>query len=378
MRVLHVVPGTLDEASGVSNAVLGMCDSLSSMGIEVEVASLNIGEPGQQRPYIQVFPSVFGGRRLGVSGPMRRSLERRAGEGRVQVVHCHGLWRMPLVYAARAARLGDCSLLCSPHGTMAPLALAHHQWRKRLFWPVQRRALQQVRCFVGGSPTECADIRSVGFRQPVCILPHGVQLPGLERMQGPRRTLLYLGRIDELKGIGLLLRAWSAVEARFPEWDLLLAGPAREGAAERVYRSVSALGIARASLVGPLYGAAKWAAYQSADLFVMPSPSESFGLAVAEALAAGTPAIVSRGAPWGELEQHAAGWWINPDAATLASTLGVALALPRPILQRMGAAGRRWMERDFAWDGVAKKLLATYRWLQGGENERPAWVVGDS
>jgi glycosyltransferase involved in cell wall biosynthesis len=122
-----------------------------------------------------------------------------------------------------------------------------------------------------------------------------------------------------------------------------------------------------------LSGTAKWNAYREADLFVLPSHSENFGMAAAEALATGTPAIVTKGAPWAGLTQQGAGWWPDVNVDSLAECLDTALRQPASELEAMGLRGREWMKEEFSWARIASMMQQTYRWvLQGGA--APAWV----
>lgn len=125
-----------------------------------------------------------------------------------------------------------------------------------------------------------------------------------------------------------------------------------------------------------MFGAEKWQAYGEADLFVLPTYSENFGMSVAEALAAGTPAIVSTGAPWSGLPTREAGWWIDVGLDPLVACLEEALALPDETLAAYGRQGRQWMEEAYSWSSIGQQMSATYRWiLQGGA--RPEWVRSD-
>jgi glycosyltransferase involved in cell wall biosynthesis len=122
-----------------------------------------------------------------------------------------------------------------------------------------------------------------------------------------------------------------------------------------------------------LYGAAKLAAYRAASLYVLPTHSENFGMTVAEALAAGTPAVVTRGAPWPGLVPERAGWWVDANVAALTACLREALACPDETLAQMGRNGRAWMERDFSWSTIGREMSAVYRWLNG-RGEKPSCV----
>lgn len=116
---------------------------------------------------------------------------------------------------------------------------------------------------------------------------------------------------------------------------------------------------------GPLWGEAKTAAYAGADLFVLPTYSENFGIVIAEALAAGLPVITTTAAPWHELPTESCGWWIEPGSAPLQEALRLALATPRDELAAMGGRGRALMVRRYTWPAVAGAVAAVYRWLLG-------------
>lgn len=99
-------------------------------------------------------------------------------------------------------------------------------------------------------------------------------------------------------------------------------------------------------------------------------------MAVAEALAHGLPAIVTKGAPWAGLEKEHCGWWIDIGEAPLVECLRHAMSRRREELETMGRRGRQWMIRDFSWMEIARKMLVTYEWLLGGGSP-PDWIRKD-
>ena len=375
MRVIHVVPSVSQEASGTSYAVTRLCETLIEGGTEAGVATLSAAEQQEARPYLMTFPTGVGPRRLGVSPGLRRWLADGTASRRFDIVHNHGLWMMPNVYPGLACRQTRCRLLVSPHGTLSRWALGVHGLRKRVFWHLwQERALRATDCFHATAQHEYEDIRRLGYRQPVCLLPNGIDVPPLQRCQaGDRRRLLFLSRLHAGKGLDILLRAWRAVQDRFTDWDLHVAGPDDRGCLAAMRALTSQLGVERVTFEGPVYGDAKWQAFRAASLFVLPSRSENFGMAVAEALAAGTPAIVSNAAPWRALPARKAGWSIDIGVDPLVGCLQRALALSPEQLTQMGLAGREWMLREYSWQTIAARWLATYRWLITG-GETPACV----
>ena len=375
MRVIHVVPAIAEEASGPSYTVPRLCESLIGTGIDVQLAALDWAPMPVSLPYLKTFPLGLGPRSLGVSPRMRRWLEEEAASGQVDLIHNHGLWMMPNVYPGRASRRGRCPLVVSPRGTLSAWALKRSAVQKRIFWRLlQAPVLRAAACFHATAESEYEDIRRLGFRQPVCILPNGIDLPPFaEKPETGRRILLFLGRIHPVKGVDVLLKSWQAVEHRFPDWELQVAGPDNGGYLAEMQALAAQLRLERVVFRGPLLGEEKWRAYRAASLFVLPTHSENFGITVAEALAAGTPAIVTKGAPWGGLEKQGAGWWIDIGVDPLVACLEQTLALPAMRLAAMGRAGREWMKSDYSWERIGTQLSLAYRWLLEG-GEAPPWV----
>lgn len=247
--------------------------------------------------------------------------------------------------------------------------------QKRVFWwLMQERALRGASCFHATAEHEYADIRGRGFTQPVCIIPNGVDVPPLQRRaEGDRQRLLFLGRVHPIKGVAHLLRAWQPIERRFTSWDLDIVGPGQASYVDEMKALASELHLERVSFRGPLYGEAKLAALRNANLFVLPTLSENFGMAVAEALGAGVPAIVTRAAPWGSLEREGAGWWIEVGVDPLVGCLEKALQqLPHDLAEK-GRLGREWMLRDYSWAKIGEEFKKVYRWILG-DGELPSSV----
>lgn len=373
--LIHVLPSISCEASGPSYSVVRLCESLIAQGKDVTLAALDWAPIASPPSFLESFQIGIGPRRLGRSPAMRRWLSSEAESSAVDLIHNHSLWMMPNVYPGWVSRRNNVPLVVSPRGTLSEWAFASGSPLKKIFWPlVQRPALRVTTCFHATADSEYEDIRRMGFRQPVAVIPNGIDIPPPKQVStGNMQTLLYLGRVHPIKGIDMLLKAWRVVSPRFREWQLRIVGPDNGGYLARMQTLSAELNLTRVEFNGPLYGEAKVQAFRDADLFVLPTHSENFGMAVAESLSAGTPVVVSKGAPWAKLVDEDAGWWIDIGLDPLVACLEVVLASPRETLHAMGARGRDWMRRDFSWKEIARKTSETYRWMLNG-GDKPDWV----
>lgn len=375
LNVIHTMPDIDKEASGPSYSVVRLCESLLKLGEQSSIAL--IGEHASNH-FIHGFPAGLGPARLGNSPAMYRWLKQQLAGSTVDIVHNHSLWMLPNVYPGWATKGRAIPYVVSPRGTLSEWAMQSGSRVKRIYWPlIQRPAIAHASCFHATAGAEYEDIRKMGFRQPVAVIPNGIDLPVLgKRAVGPERTLLFLGRLHPVKGVDFLLRAWRILETEFPEWSLRVVGPTENETAVSLIELSKSLALKRVTFSGAVYGDDKFGVYQAADLYVLPTHSENFAVTVAEALACAKPVVVSQGAPWRGVEKHKAGWWPEIGELPLLQALRSAMSLPRHELAEMGENGRRWMQSDFSWMGISEKMLDTYRWLRG-LGEKPSCVVID-
>jgi glycosyltransferase involved in cell wall biosynthesis len=381
LRSVHVIAGLDPAHGGPSYTVPRLCQALTMTGAEALLLSV-VGadksdivlDDDRSRCFPRDWARVPVVRDLCCSSGLAHALHELAPKA--DVVHDHGLWLMPNVDAGRAARLAGKPFIVAPRGMLAPAALAFSRLKKRIVWALlQGEVIRRAACIHATSEQEHDEIRDFGLSNPVAIVPNGIDLP--EPVVRPifetaaDRVALSLGRIHPKKGLDGLVRAWARLEAAYPDWRLRIVGPDQLGHAAELRGLATALKARRVSVEKSLAGDAKIAAYQQADLFVLPTLNENFAITVAEALAAGTPVIATKGAPWQGLAREGCGWWIDHGVEPLAAALANAMTMTPEALQAMGAKGRAWMARDFSWDRVARDMLDVYRWLalRGGTPE---------
>lgn len=283
------------------------------------------------------------------------------------LLHDNGLWMAHNHRLAVLAARRRIPRVVSTRGMLEPWALRHKRLKKSLAWRLyQRRDLRRAQLLHATAEGEAAHLAALQLGVPVCTIPNGVDVPDLRRHEpttgGEARTALFLGRIYPVKGLPLLIEAWS--QMRPPGWRLEIAGPDEAGHRGEVERAVARAGLDDVvSFSGPLEGQAKHDAYARAALFVLPSHSESFGMAAAEALAHGVPVLTTTGTPWRGLAERGCGWSVAPSADAIAQGLRLATAQPPEALRVMGAQGRAWVAAEFSWEKVAADFLAAYERL---------------
>lgn len=382
LRAINLISGLESAHGGPTYSVPRLNDALRRLGVHSEIfADMLPGEEtGLPREGVTLFPRDYaripGLRKLHFSRQLARALSDQAGN--VDLIHAHGLWRMQNLYAARTSRRKHLPLVVSTRGMLSDAALSISRGSKLAFgFVAQSSALSDTSCFHATSSAEQQEIRAFGLRQPVAVIPNGIDLPelppGQKRGSDADRYVLSLGRIHPKKALDRLIRAWSLVESKFPRHHLKIVGPV-EGRYDEVLRDLIAqLGVPRVEIAAPVFGAAKHDMLRGADVFAVSSLNENFGNTISESLAFGVPVITTKGTPWSGLEKKRCGWWVEHGHDAMAIALQSALELSDNERTAMGMRGREWMESDFTWHGVGEKMAELYTWLTTG-GDKPAFV----
>jgi glycosyltransferase involved in cell wall biosynthesis len=300
--------------------------------------------------------------------------------------HIHGLWQEHCAMTAAHAGRQRKPYVVSTHGMLDAWALANKGVKKRLYAALsERRHLKHAACLRALTQTEREDCRRFGLRNPVAVIPNGVDIPPassdefLARFPHLRdkRLVLFMGRVHYKKGPALLCRAWAQIHRRFPDAHLVIAGPDFEETARDVQRLIAESDIGDSvSMPGLLQAPLTWSALRAAHTFVLPSYSEGFSRAVLEAMGCGVPVIVTRTCNVPEVTKHECGVVIEAEERALAGALSDMLRAPRDELRRMGQNGQRLVRERFSWEVVGEQLASLYRWVLGG-GVPPAEVWAD-
>jgi len=384
MRVLVVIP-YYEPAflyGGPARSVSTLCRALVRAGAEVSVFTTDANGSGRlDVPVGQ--PVDLGGVRVYYfrrdwrtnffySADLAEACLRRVGE--FEVVHCNALWTYPSLPTATACRRSGVPRVESLRGGLMPWCLHHHYWKKWLFLvAVERSRLNRARAIHCTDELEREAILRLGVRSPAFIVPNPVELSEFSSLPqrgwlrarlglGPDAAVsLFLGRLSAVKGVDRTISAFASVAARRQNAHFVIAGPDDDGSGQRGQTLVSRLGLTdRISFIGTITGADRLAALADADLFVLTSHSENFGMAAAEALAAGLPVLLSDQVGIArQVAEAGAGCVVPLDESRIAGAWSSLLG-DRTALSAMGNRGRNLARQEYDADRVARKMLTVY------------------
>jgi glycosyltransferase involved in cell wall biosynthesis len=379
INVLHVISGVWEHSGGPAESLPGLCTALVDEGCKVTLAALqgpmadSVWKCQASGVNVHLYKPNFR-HTIWYSSEMHRQLAALAKEA--DIVHVHGLWEHPMWIGGQIARKLQIPLVMSPRGSLNPTALTRSRWKKKLVGSVfDNRNLRAAACLHATANAEYLGFREYGLKNPVAVIPNAVNTVTLEDLSKDtvikrypelknKRILLFLSRINPTKGLLDLAKAWGEVGLKHPEWHLVIGGPDERGHLAEVRRAFNENSTSKQVLfTGPLYGKDRDSILANADLFILPTHTENFGIAIAEALSAAVPVITTHGAPWEGLKTHNCGWWVPVGSDGLALALTEALTMPKLTLLEMGDHGKKWMQESFTWKVTAKSMMAVYRWL---------------
>lgn len=366
MKILQILPGfTLGGPTFSTTALTRHIQQLGHIvQFHTETGDFSGYEDIDFHPFnIPHFPF---NRQFAYSRQLYRNLKRECRDA--NIIQTNSLWQFPNIIPEYARRHTDAKFVILPRGTLSPYALSLSSFKKKLTMLLgQCNALKKADMFIATCHKEYEDIRNFGLKQPVAVIPNGLDLPKLNNIE-KKKTVLFLGRIHKVKGIDLLIDAWRNISGNsiFKEWNLVIAGPTSSEYAQDMMSR--ALGMESVTFVGEVRGDEKNRLLSQSSIYALPTHTENFGISVGEALACGTPVVTTTGAPWSGLVENDCGLWIDLSVENLTRALEDMMSRPLDELARMGQNGRRWMQRDFSWDEIAQKTIQSYQWLLDPEN----------
>lgn len=379
VSITHCI-SSIDEASGgPARSITGLVGSLS---LSDEIDSITLMTLESTDPICKGFenkkinlkfltPSFFD-----YSGMLDVELHNNGDD----LYHGHGIWNLPIHQMAKNARNKNKPYLISIRGMLEPWSLEQSKLKKKLAMLMyQHQDLKLASCLHATGQMEVESIRNLGYQNPIANIPNGINIkeyPQKEYKPKREKTILFLSRIHPKKGIEILIEAWQLLDESIKEnWKIKIAGNGDQAYINKLKQEIASKKLDnKIDIIGSKFGTEKLETYHNADLFVLPTYSENFGIVVAEALSCGIPVITTKGTPWKDLEDYKAGSWIDIGVDSLRTTLEEFLQKDSSELEQMGKNGRRLVEDKYSIESVGKQFLELYKWILN-KTEKPDFVV---
>lgn len=379
---LHLVANAATTSGGEGLAALRYAESIAQAGCAVMLLSKTISDD-------RVSTHFENGSFERYAVPTRQNfllelyaqycfIQKLCTQKRTNLVHLHGMWTPLLAVAALVAHRKKIPLVISPHGCLEPWALEHKRGKKMLALKTyQGVLLRSASLLVATADQELESIRRLNLRQSVAVIPLGVEVgPAPNHFDHEIKTILFLSRVHPKKGLIDLVEAWAKVRQK--GWRIVIAGGDEEGYRSKVEALVREKGLqSDFEFVGFVEGVGKQACFDAADIFILPTYSENFGIAIAEALANELPVITTTGAPWKELVDYRCGWWVNPGVQGVSEALTEAMKCGPEELREMGQRGRQLVIEKYSWNKIGSTALEVSGWLLDKSRPKPESVNFD-
>jgi glycosyltransferase involved in cell wall biosynthesis len=391
MRVGFLVSSVSREAGGLFQSVRGLARAV--MSEDVNASAFGISDPNSaldvlnwQPASVRTFETQF--RAWGYSNQLVPALV----AADLDILSTHGLWKYCSVASRRWHGRTARPYIVHPHGMLEPWALQNAGLKKRIAALLyENQHLRGAACFRALCEPEAQSIRSYGMRNPICVIPNGVDLPTrfqdsgfgvqdseLMRFAGGRKVLLYLGRLHPKKNLANLIRAWKQAlnsgRSSREGWVVAIAGWDQAGYERELKKLTSDYGLsASIRFLGPLFGQNKDAAFHACDAFVLPSLSEGLPMTVLEAWAHAKPVLITPECNLPEGFAAGAALQIGTALEEIATGLRQLTEMSDEDRRVMGNRGRTLVATKFSWPQIGEQMRCVYEWVLGG-GEKPQTV----
>jgi len=381
MHVLFTIHSLLKKGGGTSAVVQNFSGELSTIGVDVTILT---HEPANGEA--EAFPNKGNVRLVYVPSngkdvwgtEFRRRMNSLMEHQPVDLVQDFGLWLSSNHASASLARQRGVPYLNAVSGMLAKWALQHRSFKKKIaWWLYQLRDLQGAALLTASSAQELVDVHHQLPGKEIAVIPNGIEFPFFQKERRPDndrklRNVVFLGRIHPVKGLMNLVEAWAMIRPK--GWRCIIAGPNEAGYQAVLEEKILKYGLGDSfEFPGLMDSEQKWKLLADANLFVLPSYTENFGISAAEALAASVPVITTIGTPWKDLVEYKCGWWIEVGSAPLASALTEAMGLSEASRIEMGLRGCKLVQQRYNWNRIAGLYLQSYEWVLK-KGKKPAFI----
>ena len=387
VKVLHVIPALAACYGGPSKVVLDTCRALRSEGVLAEIATTNANGntnspvPLESPSFINTVPVHFFERQqpwsYKFSWPMTQWLKKNVVN--YDLLHIHAVFSYSTTAAAFYARKARVPYIIYPHGMLASWPLRKSRIRKVLYLKaVEQKTIERANAIQFTAEEEFNMSPAIGKSRFVLPCIFDLEENHKERSNGTSgkapTNILFLSRIDPKKGLDTLISALRRLASEGREFVLTLAGSGDEAYEEKVAGMIREAGLSSQTVIkGFVTGEEKASTFREADIFVLPSQQENFGIVVMEAMAFGLPVIISNEVNiHDDIAKASAGLVVSPETEELYRAILKLLEKPQ-LRTEMGERARRFVELNHSPASTAREMTRVYRDIIQGSYESLAW-----
>ncbi|MCH2317720.1 MAG: glycosyltransferase [SAR202 cluster bacterium] len=377
MKVLQVVPSLAPEWGGPVKVVNELAGALEVIGVSSEIISAQGRRVGNPETVTNDIPI-----HLFETGPiarlwtahtpgLKKTLARKIPD--FDLVHIQELWHYPGYIASKIARSRNVPYIVTIHGELNEWNLQQKRLKKQIYMTaIQRGILQKSAALHAITQAESNRIRQLEIETPVAMIPNGIHTEEFENLPDRsqfvsrypelenRLIVLFLGRIQQKKGLDILAQAFGNLVRTRHDVRLVVAGPDEDNTLTEVKTILKSQGaLEKAVFPGMLTGEQKLEALSAADIFALTSYSEGFSVALLEALSAGLPLVITDECNFPEVGDSRAGFVVRPNDSETASAL-MSLLDSADLRREMSENARRLVRSNYTWERIAEKMFTLY------------------
>lgn len=361
MKVIHFIP-SIDRTSGGVGAYMQLLSKELGKLCELHIVTSLSGNPlSMESATLHYIPcniiSYF---------KMKKEWISLLNEIHPDIVHVNCCWLPCSAFTQKWAQSLEYKVVLTPHGMLEPWIISRHYWTKKVpaLLLYQRAAIKNANCLHATAESEKNNLLKLGYNKKIEVIANGIDINNIKIKSTWKRnkTLLFLSRIHVKKGIEFLLDSIAELKEQLKGYTIYIAGEGEANYIQALKEKAELLGINNLiAFCGGIYEEKKWKLFREADLFILPTYSENFGIVVAEALASGTPVITTKGTPWQELETEHCGWWTEIGSKPTINALKSFLSCTEKELEQMGKNGRKLIERKYSAKKMAEDMITLYQ-----------------